>query len=141
MIEGSLFANINLNFTKPRAIGEKKGEDYIPLAPTATSTGGLFYKATKGFNGSITYRYIKSRPANEDNSIVAKGYCLLDASVNYTQSKYEIGIAIENLLNINWNEAQFATTSRLKNEPNEISELNFTPGTPFFARLKFALFF
>ena len=137
----NIFANINLNFTKPRAIGEKKGEDYIPLAPTATSTGGLFYKATKGFNGSITYRYIKSRPANEDNSIVAKGYCLLDASVNYTQSKYEIGIAIENLLNINWNEAQFATTSRLKNEPNEISELNFTPGTPFFARLKFALFF
>jgi hypothetical protein len=30
-------------------------------------------------NGGITYRFIKSRPANEDNSIVAKGYFLLMA--------------------------------------------------------------
>ncbi len=137
----NIFVNMNLNFTKPRAIGEKKGEDYIPLAPTATSTGGLFYKATKGFNGSITYRDIKSRPANNDNSIVAKGYFLLDASLNYTQSKYEIGLAMENLLNVKWNEAQFATTSRLRNEIGETSELNFTPGTPFFLRVKFAVFF
>jgi outer membrane cobalamin receptor len=137
----NIFANLNLNFTKPRAIDVKKGEDYIPLAPVATSTGGLFYKATKGFNGSVTYRYIKSRPANEDNSIVAKGYFLLDASLNYTQPKYEIGLAMENLLNVKWNEAQFATTSRLRNEIGETTELNFTPGTPFFIRLKFAVFF
>ncbi len=137
----NIFANANINFTRPRVQEEKKGEDFIPLAPTTTSTGGLFYKASKGFNGSITYRYIKSRPANEDNSIVAKGYFLLDASLNYTQPKYEIGIAVENMLNIKWNEAQFATTSRLTGEPTETTELNFTPGTPFFARIKFALFF
>jgi len=136
-----IFANMNLNFTKPRAIGEKTGEDFIPLAPTATSTGGLFYQAKKGFNGSITYRYMKNRPANEDNSIVAKGYCLFDASLNYTHPNYEIGLAMENLLNTKWNEAQFATTSRLRNEVGETTELNFTPGTPYFMRLKFAIFF
>lgn len=137
----NIFANANINFTKPRALDLKNDEDFIPLAPTATSTGGLFYKASKGFNGSLTYRYIKSRPANEDNSIVAKGYFLVDASLNYTQPKYEIGLAIENMLNVSWNEAQFATTSRLRGESAAITELNFTPGTPFFARLKFALFF
>ena len=137
----NIFANANINFTRPRALGVKKGKDFIPLAPIATSTGGLFYKASKGFNGSLTYRYIKKRPANEDNSIVAKGYFLLDGSLNYTQPKYEIGVALENLLNVRWKEAQFATTSRLMGEPAEITELNFTPGTPFFARLKFALFF
>ncbi|MEP7108820.1 MAG: TonB-dependent receptor [Ferruginibacter sp.] len=137
----SLFANANVNFTKPRARGEIKGQDYIPLAPTATSTGGFFYKTMNGFNGSVTYRYISSRPANEDNSIVAKGYTLLDGSINYTKSKYEIGLALENIFNIKWNEAQFATDSRLMNEPATISELNFTPGTPFFVRLKFAVFF
>ena len=99
----NIFANANVNFTKPRALDLKNGEDFIPLAPTATSTGGLFYKASKGFNGSLTYRYIKSRPANEDNSIVAKGYFLVDASLNYTQPKYEIGLAIENMLNVSWN--------------------------------------
>ncbi len=137
----NLFANANINFTKPRAIGQQKGEDYIPLAPTTTSTGGLFYKAKEGFNGGLTYRYIKSRPANEDNTITAKGYFLLDAAVNFTKPKYEIGFALENIFNVKWNEAQFATESQLKNETMPVTELNYTPGTPFFARLKLAVFF
>ena len=136
-----LFATVNFNYTKPRARDEAKGVDYIPLAPTVTSTGGLFYKNQTGINGGIKYRYIKNRPANEDNSIVAKGYFLLDASVNYTKPKYEMGLSVENMLNIQWNEAQFATESRLQNEPNAVTELNFTPGTPFFAKLKLAVFF
>lgn len=137
----SLFANVNLNLTKPRAIGEPKGADYIPLAPTVTSTGGIFYKKKEGLNGGITYRYIKNRPANEDNSVVAKGYFLLDGSINYTKSKYEIGLALENITNTAWNEAQFETTSRLKDEPTAITELNFTPGIPFSFRVKLAVFF
>ncbi len=137
----NIFANLNVNVTKARAANMPKGENYIPLAPSFTSTGGLFYKAAKGFNGGLTYRFIKNRPADETNTIVAKGYCLLDASINYTAPKYEIGIAVENLLNATWNEAQFATESRLKDEPSAVTELNFTPGTPVFARLKFAVFF
>ncbi len=137
----NLFVNMNYNFTKPRSIDASKGENYIPLAPIVTSTGGLFYKKKQGINGSLSYRYIKDRPANEDNSIIAKGYFLLDASINYTKSKFEIGIAAENLLNSQWNEAQFATTSRLQNEPVAVSELNFTPGTPLFLRAKIAVFF
>lgn len=137
----NLFANMNLNFTKPRAIGEAKGQDYIPLAPTATSTGGIFYKAQEGLNGSVTYRFIKNRPANEDNSVVARGYFIIDAALNYTRKKYEIGLAIENLTNTEWNEAQFDTESRLRGEPASVSELHYTPGIPFFARVKLALFF
>ncbi|HMK05067.1 MAG TPA: TonB-dependent receptor, partial [Ferruginibacter sp.] len=140
-VSKNIFASANLNFTKPRAIGEPKGADYIPLAPTLTSVGGIFYKAQKRFNGGINYRYIKDRTANEDNSIIAKGYFLMDASVNYTRSRYEIGLALENIFNIKWNEAQFATQSRLMNEQAPVTELHYTPGTPFFARLKLALFF
>ncbi len=137
----NIFANANINFTKPRAIGEPKGANYIPLAPTVTSVGGIYYKAQKGFNGGINYRYIKNRPGNEDNSIVAKGYFLLDASVNYTRPKYEIGFALENIFNVKWNEAQFATESQLKTEAAPVTELHYTPGTPFFARIKLAVFF
>ncbi len=137
----NLFANINYNFTNPKSVGVTKGEDYIPLAPTATSTGGLFYKKKLGINGGLSYRYIKDRAANEDNSIVAKGYFLMDASINYTRPKYEIGLAVENIFNIKWNEAQFATESRLYNEPAAVTELNFTPGTPLFIRAKLAVFF
>ena len=136
-----IFATANINFTKPRAIGEPKGVDYIPLAPTVTSTGGLFYKALKGLNGGINYRYIKNRPGNEDNSIVAEGYFVMDASINYTKPKYEFGIAIENLFNVDWNEAQFATESRLQNELIAVTELHYTPGNPFFIKAKLAVFF
>lgn len=136
-----LFANLNLNLTKPRATDLLKGEDYIPLAPTVSSTGGLFYRPREGFNGGISYRLIKDRPANEDNSIVAKGYFLLDASVNYVKSRYEVGLSVENVLNAKWNEAQFATTSRLMHEPRPVTDLNFTPGTPVFIKAKFAVFF
>ncbi len=136
-----LFANTNINFTKPRAAGKPKGADFIPLAPTATSTGGLFYKQQKGVNGGLSYRYIKDRPANEDNSIVAKGYFLLDVTLNYTKPKYEVGLAVENVFNVRWNEAQFATESRLKNEIAPVTELHYTPGVPFFIRAKLAVFF
>ncbi len=136
-----LFANANINFTKPRARSEAKGQDYIPLAPIATSTGGLFFKKQTGFNGGINYRYMKSRPANEDNSVIAKGYFVGDASINYTKPKYEIGFSVVNIFNVKWNEAQFATESRLMNEPNAVTELNFTPGTPTFAKIKLAVFF
>lgn len=38
------------------------------------------------------------------------------------------------LLNSEWNQAQFDTESRLPNEPEPVSELHFTPGTPFFLK-------
>ena len=138
-----LFASVNVNITKPRSVSTAKGEDYIPLAPTATSTGGIFYKNKLGFNGGLSYRHIANRAANEDYSITAQGYTLVDGSINYTKHKYEIGVAMENMLNVKWNEAQFATESRLKNEPigSSVTELNFTPGTPFFIRAKLAVFF
>jgi outer membrane cobalamin receptor len=135
------FFNTNINVTKPRARDEAKGQDYIPLAPTVTSNGGIFYKKQTGFNGGLSYRYIKDRAANENNTVKAKGYFLVDAAVNYTKPKYEVGIAIENMFNVKWNEAQFDTESRLKDEPTPISELHYTPGTPFFARVKVAVFF
>jgi hypothetical protein len=135
------FADMNLNLAKPRSIESPKGENYIPLAPTLTSTGGLVWKSAKAFNGSIRYRYMRDRAANENNSAIAKGYTVTDLAINYTKPKYEMGIAVENLFNVKWNESQFNTLSRLKNEPASVEEIHFTPGTPFFAKFKFSIFF
>jgi hypothetical protein len=55
----------------------------------------------------------------------------MDASINYTTQKFEIGLAVENMLNVKWSEAQFATASRLYNEPAAITELNYTPVLPY----------
>ena len=76
-----------------------------------------------------------NRPANEDNSLHAEGYFLMDAVLNYTLGTFELGLSIENLTNATWKEAQFETESQLRNESKPISEIHFTPGTPFQARL------
>ncbi|MDX2046021.1 MAG: TonB-dependent receptor plug domain-containing protein [Chitinophagaceae bacterium] len=136
-----LFADADWNFSRARSIEGAKGKNFIPLAPTLTSTGGISYKTATGLNGSLRYRYIKDRSANEDNSVTAKGYLISDLALNYTQQQYEAGIVIENIFNTKWNEAQFETTSRLKNEPQPVTELHYTPGVPFFLKARVAFFF
>lgn len=129
-----LFIDADLNYCRARAIGEPKGANYIPLAPVLTSTGGLTYKTNMGLNGSIRYRYMYNRPANEDKSVVAKGYFINDLVVNYTKPKYELSLTVQNIFNVKWKETQFDTESRLKNEPQPVSEIHFTPGTPLFIK-------
>lgn len=136
-----LYADVDLNYSHGRAVGEPEGQNYLPLAPHVTSIGGITVKTKPGINASLRYRYMADRPANEDNSVVAKGYFVTDAFVNFTKKKYEIGLAIQNLFNIKWKETQFDTESRLYNEPNPVSEIHFTPGTPFSAKLSFTYLF
>jgi hypothetical protein len=136
-----LHLNTDINYTYARSIDAPNGEDFIPLAPDLTSTGGITIKNFKRFSGGLNYRYIKDRPANEDNSIVAEGYFVTDFNLNYNYNKWTIGLIIENLLDTDWNETQFATESRLFNEENPVEEIHFTPGTPFFLRAKIAVRF
>ncbi|MCB9298646.1 MAG: TonB-dependent receptor plug domain-containing protein [Lewinellaceae bacterium] len=137
-VTNSLFFDSDVNYTIARAIDEPEGADYIPLAPDLTATGGLSFQPSSGFSGGIRYRYIKDRPANEDGSITAEGYFVVDGNVNYTIKNLTFSIIGENLLDTEWNEAQFATESRLKGEDESVEELHFTPGVPFFLRGKVA---
>jgi hypothetical protein len=55
----------------------------------------------------------------------------MNLSAAYRFGEFRIFANLENLLNSEWNEAQFDTESRLYNEPAPVSELNYTPGNPF----------
>lgn len=131
-----IFADVDMNFTKPRSKEEVEGENYIPLAPLATSVGGLSFQRKNGFNGSLRYRYMGDRPAIEDNSVVAKGYFIADAILNYTEPGYSIGLSVENIFSQEWKETQFNTESRLLNETQPVSEIHFTPGTPLALKIR-----
>ncbi|MEZ0486613.1 TonB-dependent receptor [Fibrella aquatica] len=135
-----LYADLDLNTAKPRAIGLEAGQNYLPLAPVFTSTGGLSLQTNSGLSGSLRYRYIADRPANEDNSIVAAGYFVNDLQLNYGKKNYTLGLSVQNLFDVRWKETQFATESRLQGEATPINEIHFTPGTPFFARLSWTYF-
>ena len=131
-----LYFDADANYTYARSIDEPKGQNYIPLAPDFTTTGGLSFQKINGFSGGIRYRYLKNRPANEDNSIIAKGYFISDLNVNYQYKNINFGVSVENIFDTEWNETQFATESRLQNESKSVEEIHFTPGTPFFMKGK-----
>ena len=127
-----LFADADVNLTRARSTETPKGEDYVPLAPKFTSMGGITAKNKKGFSGSLRYRYIADRPANETASVTAKGYFLTDLLLTYQWKRLEFFASLENILNAEWEEAQFDTESRLLHELEPISEIHYTPGTPRF---------
>ncbi len=136
-----LFVDVDANYAHGRAIDEAKGEDRLPLAPVFTSIGGITYKGNNGINASLRYRYMADRPANEDNSVLAKGYFVTDAVVSYERKCFEIGLSVQNLFDVRWKETQFDTESKLQNEPLPVSEIHFTPGLPFFLKTHVAFYF
>lgn len=60
--------------------------------------------------------------------------------LNYSKPRFELGMAVENLLDIAWNEAQFDTESRLYDEASPVSEIHFTPGVPRFFKFQVRFF-
>jgi outer membrane cobalamin receptor len=129
-----LYLDADVNYAHPRALGEAKDEDYIPLAPTFTSVGGVAVRLRSGLTAGLRYRYMKDRPANEDNSVIAKGYFVNDLNLAYQIHNWEFSVQAQNIFNVKWNEAQFDTETRLRNETESVSEICFTPGNPFFLK-------
>lgn len=119
-----------------RALDADPEADRIPLAPVFTLTNGLTWQSSRGISASLRSRYLSDRPANEDNSIVAKGYFLMYLAINYARPHVKLGLSVENIFNQAWNETQFATLSRLAGEIDAVEEIHFIPGNPRNLRLK-----
>jgi outer membrane receptor protein involved in Fe transport len=136
-----LYFDADFSYAYARSLDAVKGEDRIPLAPEFTSTGGISVQPFQKLSMNLRYRYMKDRAANENNSVVAEGYFVNDLLVNYTRDRWELGLQVENLFNVEWREAQFDTLTKLRDETEPVSEICYTPGTPFFARVKFSIFF
>ncbi|GAA3974914.1 TonB-dependent receptor [Mucilaginibacter dorajii] len=135
-----VYIDADLNYAHGRSIDDPKGANYIPLAPVWSSTGGVTYTTNSGLNGSLRYRFLGNRAANEDYSLTARGYFVNDLVLNYTQKRYEAGITINNLFNVKWKETQFETTTRLKGQ-QAIDGIAFTAGTKFAALAHVTYFF
>lgn len=130
-----IYVDGDFTYSYARSIDEEDGNNFIPLAPRITTTGGLSFDKN-GFSGALRARYLQDRPANEDNSVIAEGYTIIDLNGSYSFNAFTLGFFIQNLLNSDWKEAQFDTESRIRLangslESSPVSEIHFTPGTPF----------
>ncbi len=136
-----IYFDSNISYTIARSDQESTKANFIPLAAKWCSSGGMYFKDFKNFSGSLRYRFLGDRPAKEDYSITAVGYTIFDFQINYLYKNVQFGISCENIFNRQWNEAQFATKSKLKNEHQAMEELHFTPGTPLNGKLKIEIKF
>jgi outer membrane receptor protein involved in Fe transport len=60
----------------------------------------------------------------------AAGYTIWELFTGVEIGRARLSLTVDNFFDASWNEAQFATTSRLRGETTPITELNYTPGAP-----------
>lgn len=134
------YFQFDYTYSHGRFIDEPNGQDFIPLAPTHTFLTALTFHRGN-LKAGIVGRYLGSRPANEDNSLKTSPYFIVDLSSSYKWRQFTFGLAIENLFNTKWKEAQFATETLIPGDDRPITDICFTPGTPFSIRGSIALNF
>ena len=147
-----MWADLDLTLAHAAYTEDHGNARAVALAPTFTGQAGLSVIHPAGIRGRIGARWVGSRPATEDpNGLQAAGYFILDLTLAYRWRFVEVGLAIENLLNTAWREAQFANSSYVvgrddpskdpRNGGNGVFDLHFTPGNPINVRATLALYF
>ncbi len=102
----------------------------MPLAPRRTVLGGLTASPGTRHSASVRIRQVGTRPAEASGRVEALGHTVTESNAVWPRGCLGITVAADNLFNVAWNEAQFATTSRLRDEAGPVTDLHFTPGSP-----------
>jgi hypothetical protein len=131
-----LFADVAGTFTHAAYTHNSGNGDAVALAPTRTLSASIGARPTFGSwtpFAEIRLKSIGSRPATQDGSLTAQGFAVVDANAGLRWKNIEAALDVQNLFNAKWREAQFATTSRLRNEATARTDIDYTPGWPFTA--------
>jgi hypothetical protein len=112
----------------------------LALAPRLM--GGAGASVHRGESAvSLRARGIDQRPANDDGSLMAEGYLLLDLVATHAIGRAKLSLTINNLFDADWREAQFAESSRVSPTAAEVEDIHFTPGMPMSAMLGLAMMY
>ena len=131
-----LFADVAGTFTHAAYTANSGNGSAVALAPTRTLSAGAGARPTFGaFTPFVDLRVksIGARPANQDGSLTAEGFTVVDANAGLRWKNVELAVDIQNLFNATWREVQFATDSRLPFETKVVTGINYSPGWPFTA--------
>ena len=115
-----LAADLQLSFTRSRFTTDGENGGGLALAPKQTWAGGLAGRHALGpglVRGGIRFYGIGDRPATDDGALTAPGFTQLDMHLGYRHRWFDVALDVENLLNGDFRAAQFATVSRLHDEP------------------------
>ncbi len=116
-----MYADLDVTLNHGEFVHNAGNGAAIALAPKVTYSGGLSARHPSGAYGRVSLRGITDRPATADGFLVAEGFSLVDVTLGYRYRFVEVAVAVENLLDARWREAQFATVTRLSGEASTLS--------------------
>lgn len=109
----------------------------VPLAPEVTARADLTVRLPMGGTAMLQMLHLGRRPAIEDRAVTTQPFTVFDLVTRYRlpvpveRGRLEAFLAILNLTDTNWRQAQFFYTSRLSGEPVAgVGDIHFVPGTP-----------
>jgi hypothetical protein len=106
-----LALDANVALAHPTLVLNAGNGGALALAPKLMGGGGAALH--KGPNLlSVRARGLGARPANDDGSLTAGGYLILDLVASHKMGPWDFGLMVNNLLNTEWREAQFGTAGR-----------------------------
>jgi len=145
-LEGSIDAtpwlslDANVTWAKATLVANAGNGGALALAPRWMGSGGVSVHDKRNFV-SLRTRGIADRAGNDDGSLTAKGYMLVDIVAGTKIGNFDLELTIANLLDTDWREAQFAEESRVSPTAMPVEQMHFTPGMPLTATLKAAYTF
>ena len=164
-----LSADLDLAQATATSVPDSGNGGAIALAPRLYMTGGLTAQ-WKRLRGGLRFRYLADRPAFDESSaiyqeyaasdparVTAQGWFIVDAYAAWRWRFLEAQVAVQNLFNSTWREAQFGNSSCTHDEAYNptnanyavcgvtlaqsarvgVADVHFTPGIPF--NLQFTL--
>jgi hypothetical protein len=122
----------SVTWAKSRFVASASNAGAVALAPRWMGSAGATATRGKTFV-SLRGRGISDRPGNEDGSLVAEGYLVMDLVAGTQRGAWGATLTINNLTNTTWREAQFAEDSRVSPTADVMEQMHFTPGIPLTA--------
>jgi outer membrane receptor protein involved in Fe transport len=105
----------------------------LALAPRIMGGGGVTVRHGASL-AAVRLRGIGDRPASDDGTLTARGHLLVDVVAQRPLGGgATLGLSVENLLDADWREAQFAEESRVTPTASLVEDVHFTPGAPLTA--------
>jgi hypothetical protein len=122
----------NVTWAKARFVANAGNGSAIALAPRWMGSAGATARRGASFV-SLRGRGISDRAGNEDGTLTAEGYVIVDVIAGTRRGAWGLNLTINNLLDSEWREAQFAEQSRVAPGADLVEQMHFTPGIPLTA--------
>jgi len=129
----------NVSIAHSALVANHGNSGALALAPKLMGQGGVTLVKGEQFI-ALRARGIADRPGNDADTLTAEGYLIFDLMAGRSFGKrVNVNLTLNNLLDSDWREAQFADTSRVTPTAPLVEQMHFTPGIPLTATATLAI--